>query len=111
MIIRVESALFRGLFCLDKGYATTNDISANDEIDRPKGFSRGSSSVHRCSILQSSEPSCHALADTFCFQINDNVNTFAEEKEWIKKINKLLPNYVQVLSRFSLTHEEASEIV
>ena len=102
----VEKSLFKSIFALENGISNISEVP--EDVERPKSFSRGSSSQQRSSFLQALESSCHSLCDTFCFQSKRWLGEGGDD-EWVALINKLLPSSVRVLKRYVLTNAESSE--
>lgn len=103
----VESYIFRATYAVQQGMKSLDEIPSSHIVERPKGFSRGSSCQQRSSILQSLENSCHGLCDTFCFP--QEKKYIVGESEWIAEMNSILPPTIRVLKRYLLSPAEAAE--
>jgi tRNA pseudouridine(38-40) synthase len=89
----VERNLFKALNKFEKP-------AAEDNYDRPKGYSRGTGIHQRTALLQSTEPTCHSLCDTFCFQYRSLGE--AGKDGFVLKLNEFLPSTIRVLHCYIL---------
>jgi tRNA pseudouridine(38-40) synthase len=104
----VEDILLSAIYALENGIHDLKDLPASLIIDRPKGFSRGSTNHQRSYFSPNFETSCHAWCDTFCFQSKRWIGNGGDD-EWVEKVNSLLPPSVFILKRYVLTNCESSE--
>ena len=104
----VEDILLSAIYALENGFNDLKDLPASLIIDRPKGFSRGSSNHQRSFFSPNFETSCHAWCETFCFQSKRWIGNGGDD-EWVEKVNSLLPPSVCILKRYVLTNCESSE--
>lgn len=101
--VQVENAFF----------AAYNQLAYQDLpspcYDRPKGYSRGTGIAQRTSLLYSSEPTCHSLCDTLCFQLKSWGNHYEGGKEgWVRRMNELLPPTIRILQAYMLSSAAGS---
>lgn len=97
----VESAMFRALFTWENKLSSVQDIAANTTIDRPKGFSRGSSCLQRTAQIFGTESTCHSQADTFAFQMKPLIGITVDD--WVAKMNSFLPDTMRIHYAYILT--------
>ncbi len=105
---RIEHQLWSAVYALENNLASVADIPAEIVLERPKGFSRGTSCMQRSSFLLGTEPSCHGCCDTFCFQIQRWQGPGGDEG-WVDKINSLLPPSIRVIYKTVLSTAGSSE--
>eukprot|EP01031_Cornospumella_fuschlensis_P025957 gene25957-31347_t len=105
----VEQAVFKAVYVVENNLDSIDQIPDGGQdavLDRLKGFSRGTSVLQRTSVLFSTEPTCHALCDTFCFQTRPlglkGVDTFVAE------LNRHLPEHITIHHGYLLSNEAGS---
>ncbi|RYY87516.1 hypothetical protein EON63_03880, partial [archaeon] len=105
----VEQAVFKAVYVVENGLESIDQIPNGGQeavLDRLKGFSRGGSVLQRTSVLFSTEPTCHSLCDTFCFQTRPlglkPIQTFVSE------LNKYLPDDIYIHHGYLLSNEAGS---
>ena len=75
--------------------------------DRPKGFSRCSSSSGRASYLLGVEEGCHRACEVICYQGKRLVGGKDAEPGWIDAVNAKLPTSILILVRHTLPSSSA----
>lgn len=104
----VEQALWRSIYAVENELSSLEEISDDVKIERPKGFSRGTSCMQRSSLLLATEPTSHGCCDTFCFQVKRWLGK-GGDIEWMDKVNSFLPAHIRVLHRIVLSPAGAGE--
>eukprot|EP01041_Mallomonas_annulata_P008441 gene8441-17406_t len=89
----VEYAIWSAIHAVENGNKYGDAI-----IERPKGYSRGSSCAQRACFLLSKEESCHGICDVLCMPSKPCL----DKESWIESVNNILPQSVRVMDRITV---------
>jgi tRNA pseudouridine(38-40) synthase len=104
---KMENTLWMAIYAVENQLDSISDVPVDFKVERPKGFSRGTSCVQRSLAFLGTEPSSHGCCDTFCFQVKRWLGT---DEEWTSKVNSFLPANIRVLHKIVLSAAGSSEL-
>lgn len=93
----VEECLFRIIAGIDSQAGLSLE-EQRDADKKPKGYSRGTGTSQRVSLLFAAEPTTHSLCDTVCFSVYAQFTS----EEWLSRIRACLPAHIAVHDTYLL---------
>lgn len=97
-----EQALLAAIYAVENRISL-NDVPISAYQKYPKGYSRCSRSSQRTAFNMGIESTTHGLADIISMTLlRIEENNVEGVKEWIQKVNELLPNNIRVHERYSI---------